>query len=218
MASYCAKCGAEVPSDKQSCTACGAPLAAFAPVATFSPVSAYPQPVAPPVKSGTSAVKIILIIVAVFVGLGILGAGAFGFFVWRIAHAVHVSGSGDQATVSLPGGTITANSSENFSASELGTDIYPGAKSGKGSMRMNLPNASMITAVYDTADSKEQVLNFYKSKLGGGASVIDTQDGAILTLTKGEEESVMVTISSKSSENDGKTRISILHTKKSRSS
>ncbi len=88
MASFCSKCGAELSPDAQSCTACGAPVAA--PAAVVTPA----QPVAAPAKSGSSALKIILIILAVFIGLGILGAGAFGFFVWRVAHAVHVSGSG----------------------------------------------------------------------------------------------------------------------------
>lgn len=208
MASFCAKCGAEVPADKQFCAACGTPS-----VAASAAVAASAQPVAPPASSGSSAVKIILIIVAVCVGLGILGAGAVGFTVWRIARAVHVSGSGNQATVSIPGaGTITANSKETFTASELGADIYPGAQSGEGSMRMTLPTGSMVTAVYLTSDSKDQVLSFYKARMGNAASVIDTQDGAVLTLPKGEQESVMVTITAKPSQNNSKTQIAIVHT------
>jgi len=35
--------------------------------------------------AGNNVVKIILIVVAIFVGLGILGAGAFTFMVWRVA-------------------------------------------------------------------------------------------------------------------------------------
>ena len=208
MASFCAKCGAEVSPDRQFCAACGTP----SPAASAMVASA--QPAAPPAKSGSSAVKIILIIVAICVGLGILGAGVFGFAVWRIAHAVRVSGSGNQSTVSIPGaGTITANANETFTASELGADIYPGAQSGQGSMRMTLPTGSMITAVYVTSDSKDQVLSFYKARMGSAASIIDTADGAIITLPKGEQESVMVTITAKSSQNNGKTQIAIVHTR-----
>jgi len=203
----CAKCGAEVSPDKPFCAACGAPLAAGSAVVAPAPIAA------PPANSGSSAVKVILIIVAIFVGLGILGAGAFGFMVWRIAHSVHVSGPGGQVTVNTSGGTITANSSETFSASELGADIYPGAQPGEGSMRMTLPTGSMVTAVYVTSDPKDQVLAFYKTRLGSDASIIDTQDGAIITLPKGQQESVMVTITAKPTENNGKTRIAIVHTK-----
>ncbi len=207
MASICAKCGAELSPDKQFCTACGAPSAAA------SAAVASAQPAAPPASSGSSAVKIILIVVAIFVVLGILGAGAFGYMAWRVSRAFHVSSSGNQATVSIPGaGTITANSKETFTASELGADIYPGAQSGEGSMRMTLPTGSMVTAVYVTSDSKDQVLSFYKARMGSAASIIDTADGAMITLPKGEQESVMITITAKPSENDGKTKIAIVHT------
>lgn len=212
MASYCGKCGAEITPDKQFCTACGAPSAAG------GAVVAPAQPVAPQASSGSSAVKIILIIVAIFVGLGIIGAGAFGFMVWRVSRAIHVSGPGGQVTMSTPSGSYTANPSKTYSASELGTDIYPGAQPGHGGMTMDLPTGSMVTAVYVTSDSKDKVLDFYKSKFGSAASVFDTADGAVLTLTKSQQESVVVTITAKPSENDGKTQIAIVHTKSNKPS
>ena len=211
MASFCTKCGAAVPPDKQFCTACGASSAAGAAVVATA------QPAAAPAGAGSgSAVKIILVIVAIFVGLGIVGAGIFGYSMWRISRAVHVSGGSGpdrQVTIHTQDGTVTANTSEKFSASDLGTEIYPSAQAGHGSMRMEMPTGSMVTAVFVTSDSKDQVLAFYKTTLGSAATVIDTQDGAILTLPKGQQESVMVTISSKSSNNDGKTKIAIVHTK-----
>ena len=212
MASFCAKCGAEISSDKQFCTACGAPPAAA------SAVAAAAQPAAPPASSGTSAVKIILIIVAVFVGLGILGAVAFGLMVWRVSRAIHVSGPGGQVTMSTPGGTFTANPSKTYSASELGTDIYPGAQPGHGGMRMDLPTGSMVTAVFVTSDSKEQVVAFYKAKFGSEASVMDTPSGAVITLPRSQQESVMVTVTANSSQYDGKTQIAIVHTKSNKTS
>jgi len=206
VASFCSKCGVALSPDAQSCNACGAS------VATSAAVAAPAQPVAAPPASGNSALKIVLIVLAVFIGLGFLGAGAFGFFVWRVAHAVHVSGSGSDVTVHTPGGTLTANTSETFSASDLGTDIYPGATTGKGSMRMSLPTGSMVSAVYSTGDSKDQVLNFYKTRFGSDASVFDSSDGTVLTINKSKQESVVVTITRGSSENEGKTEIHIVHT------
>jgi len=205
VASFCAKCGAELTPDKQFCTACGTPVAA--PVA----VVAQAQPAAVPPKSGTSALKIILIILAVFVGLGILGAGAFGFMVWRIARSVHVSGPNGQVTMNTPGGTITANSNESFTASELGIDIYPGAQPGKGSMRMIIAGSSVVHGIFVTSDSKDQVYNYYKGKLGSDSFEMNNGNSAVLSVNKPNKESIMITITANSGQNDGKTQISIMH-------
>jgi hypothetical protein len=197
----------------QFCAACGTPAAAVAVAVPPAPLA-----VAPPPQSGSSTLKIVLIILAVFVGLGILGAGAFGFFVWRVAHAIHVSGDGNQVTLNTPQGNIRTNETQNFSSSDLGTDIYPGAQSGKGSLRMSLPTGSMVSAVYVTSDSKDQVLGFYKSRFGSDASIFDTVSGSVLTLNKGPQESVVVTITTNSSEYNGKTQIHIVHTTSTRPS
>ncbi len=211
MASFCAKCGSALSANEQFCKSCGA-----AAVAAAQPTTA--QPTAAPAQSGSSAVKIILIIVAIVVGLGILGLGAVGYTAWRISRAVHVNGHGGQVTMSTPGGTFSANSSENFTASELGTDIYPGAQSTRGGMKMDLPTGSMVTGVYLTSDSKQQVVDFYKGKFGSAAAVLDTTDGAILTLPISKQESVMVTITAKPSQDDGKTKVVIMHTKSNKAS
>ena len=213
MASFCSKCGTELSPGAQSCASCGASVAM--PVAAVAPA---PPLVTAPAPSGNNAVKIILIIVAVVVGLGIVGAGAFGFLVWRVAHAVHVSGSGKDVTINTSSGSIRANSSETFTAADLGTDLYPGATSGKGSMRMSLPTGTMVTAVYVTNDSKDQVVAFYKEKFGSGASVIESEDGAVISATKGEKESVVVTVTANSSEYGGKTQVAIVHTTSNKAS
>jgi hypothetical protein len=214
VASYCSKCGAEVHPDHQTCLSCGTPVAAAASVVAPVPVAAQPAPV--PAKSGSSALKIILIIIAIFIGLGILGAGAFGFFVWRVAHAIHVSSSNSgkdgEVTLNTPGGSFTANTSENFTAADLGTDIYPGATTGKGSMRITLPSGSSVTAVFVTSDSKEQVVSYYKEKFGSSASVFDSANSAMLTSQKGNQESIMVTVTPNQSQYNGKTQITIIHT------
>ena len=206
VASFCSKCGAELSPNALSCGACGTPVAV--PVAVVAPA----QPAAAPAQSGGSALKIILIILAVVVGLGILGMGAVGFFAWRVAHAIHVSGNGSDVTIHTPGGSLSANTNETYTPGDLGTDIYPGATAGKGGMRMTLPTGSMVTAVFTTGDSKDQVLAFYKVRFGSEASIYDSSDGTVMTVNKGEQESVVVTITKGSSDNEGKTQITIVHT------
>jgi len=164
-------------------------------------------------KSGNTAIKIILVVIAIFVGLGILAAGVFGFAVWRISRAIHLNGSNGRVTVQTPGGSISTNRSMTFTASELGAEIYPGAESTPGGMRMDLPTGSIVSGAFLTSDSKDAVVSFYKSKFGSDASVFDGGDSAVITLNKAPQDSVVVTVSSKPSENDGKTKIMIVHTK-----
>ena len=208
VTSFCAKCGAEVSADKQVCGACGAPTGAW------TPVAASAQPVAAPAQGGSSVLKIVLIIVAIVVGLGILGLGVAGFAIYKVAHSFHVSGTGDNAhvTMNTPGGTFTANTSEKFSSSDLGTDLYPGAEAGKGGARMTLPGGSWVSAVFVTSDSKDQVVSFYKSRLGSQVSVYDSGDNAVLSAQKSKQESVIVTVTANKSEYNGKTQIAIVHT------
>jgi hypothetical protein len=175
-----------------------------------------PPSVAQPTAGGSSAVKVILIVVGVIVALGILGFSIFAFTLWRIAHAVHVEGNGDKVTLHTPGGTFSANNSTTYSASDLGIDIYPGATGRHGGSKIETPNGSVITGVFLTADSKDQVVSFYKSRMGSGASVYDTSNGALLTVNKGNHESVMVTINADTSQNEGKTQISIVHSRSAR--
>jgi hypothetical protein len=209
MANFCAKCGSAISANEQFCTSCGAAAATHG-SAPAQPIAA--QPAAVPAKSGSSAVKIILIIVAVIVGLGILGLGAISYVGWRVSRAIHVDGPNGQMTIQTPEGKVDLNASQTYTADDLGTDPYPGAQSTHGGMKMNLPTGSMVIGSFLTSDSKQQVVDFYKSKFGSNTAVMDTPDGALITFSKSKQESVMVTITANSSRNNGKTQITITHT------
>jgi hypothetical protein len=156
-------------------------------------------------------VKVILIVVGVIVALGILGISIFAFTIWRVAHAVHVEGRGDKVSIHTPGGTFSANNSITYSASDLGIDLYPGASGQHGGSKIETPNGSVVTGVFLTTDSKDQVVSFYKSRMGAGASVYDTSNGALLSVDKGNHEAVMVTVNGDPSQHEGKTQITIVH-------
>jgi hypothetical protein len=232
MAVLCTKCSAEVPAGAQFCAACGTPVAAaaapppaggpsappaYAPVAMPSYQAVPGQPIMAPPGSGSSAVKIILVIVAVFVGLGLVGAGAFGFMIWRVSRAIHSHGPHGQLSF-VPGGTVTTSGASSFTSDDLGTDIYPGAQSTSGGMRMELPSGSMVTGAYLTSDSKDAVVTFYKSKFGSNASVYDSAESAMISVKKADRESVMVTVSARPAQNNGQTKIVIVHTKSKKTS
>jgi hypothetical protein len=165
---------------------------------------------APPQKSGGSALKIILIIVAIFVGFGILSVAGFSYFVYRASRIVHVNHNGSAVELTTPGGTFSAGDTP-VSASDLGVDLYPGANQQKGALKINTPKGTMITAVYETSDSTDKVIAYYKDKLGSGATVMQSDKGAVLTLADdAKKTNVMVTVGTNDS--DSMTTISIMHT------
>lgn len=203
MANICTICGAELTPNMQSCSSCGAAAAAQPAVAQF---------IDEPPTSGRSTLKIILIIVAVIVGLGILGIGVIGFISYRIVKNVHVDPSG-RMTMNTPAGTITTTPTDNISAADLGVEIYPGAESTRGSMKMEMPNGSAITGVFLTSDSTDQVLAFYKDKLGSATSVSSFLGNTTMHRNINRQEFIQVMINANSKLDSGKTRIMISHTK-----
>jgi len=207
VASFCAKCGSVVSPNEFICKSCGAAASPEDAVAVAIPPSAVPG------KSGGSTLKIILIVVAVVVGLGILGLGAIGFIGYRIVKGTHVDPSG-RVTMNTPAGAFTATPDENIRASDLGVDIYPGSQPGHKGMRMDMPNASGVQLEFLTSDSPEQVLAFYKSKLGSSAVVVTLFGESSARVQISELESVQVKISANSKLDNGKTRITIMHMKK----
>jgi hypothetical protein len=173
------------------------------------------QPVPPPVgapqpKSGSSALKIILIILAVFVGIGIIGAGIVGYGIYRVAHSIHKDADGN-ISVNTPKGTITANSSGTFTESDLGIAIYPGATQGKGGLRMTIAGKTMVSANFLTPDSPDKVIAFYKDKAGPNAQTMTTGAGGMITMQNGSN-SVTVTVAQSASEHNGETQITIMNT------
>lgn len=165
----------------------------------YTPPVVPPAPqyvAAPPAKSGTSALKIILIVVAILVGLGVIGAGIVGYGVWRVAKTMHVT------------------SSDQFTESDLGIAIYPGATPSKGGMRMKMGDRTVVSAVYFTPDSTDQVIAFYKDKAGPDARITTIANVARIRVPTVDGNSTTVEIAQMADVSGNKTRINIVHTSK----
>jgi hypothetical protein len=173
-----------------------------------------PQAVAPPRQKGSSALKIILIIVGIFVVIGVIVVGVVGYGIYRVAHTIHKDATTGQISFETPKGTISANTSSTFTESDLGIAIYPGATQGKGGLRMNIAGKSMVSANFLTADSKDQVIAFYKDKVGPSAQSIMTDNGAQFVTAASNGDTVTVSIAQNASMNDGKTQITIIRASK----
>jgi len=179
------------------------------------------QPVygAPPPPRSGGALKIVLIVVAVLVGLGVLAAGVVGYGIYRVKQAIHVDNKGN-GTISGFGTSISAGKDVDISAADLGVPIYPGATRGEGGMKMTLPTGSMNTVIYVTGDSPSDVVAFYKGKLGENEVDTETSNGSILSSgndgitsgAKGLKNATVITVAPGSGDSEGKTQITIVRT------
>jgi hypothetical protein len=162
------------------------------------PPPPYPPQAYPPVgyslpKKGPSALKIVLIIVAIVVGLGLIGVGFVSYEVYKVAKSGHF-----------------ATSTQPVSAADLGVDLYPGADQ-KMNVRMTIAGKDTLTATFLSSDSKDQVIAYYQNSLGSKAQFQANNNGGTFVLDKGSGETVIVTISQQPSMSGGQMQIVIVH-------
>jgi hypothetical protein len=200
---FCNFCGATLDGGAKFCTKCGAtqPIGK-APSTTLS----APAPIATtPAPQNSSALKIILIAVAVIVGLGILGIAAVSFIGYRIASHTRVHNRDGNVRVETPFGTLQSTTDPELAARDLGIDSYPGATVVKGTTsKMNMGNMHTAAADFETSDSPSTVADFYKSKVPG-ANVISSESDHYTIISTDKKNMLTINIEPK----DGKTRIHI---------
>jgi hypothetical protein len=151
---------------------------------------------APAPDSNSRVVKAVLITVAIFVGLGVIGVGTIGFAMWCFAKSVH----------EVPSAT--------FTESDLGVAIYPGAEPSLRGSRAEMAGKTMLDAAYFTQDSMDKVMAFYKKKAGPNAQPITTSHSSGFRLSKATGDTTTVWIMRVPDESGGKTYIEIGHVTK----
>jgi len=202
---FCTSCGASVDAAAATCSKCGAAMAGA--------VSATPAAAAagtPPVKKGSSAVKIILMVLGVFFLLGALVVGGLIYGAYRVAESVKVHEEGGEARVETPFGTVEANKDPNEIAKDLDVEIYPGATPVReGSSSVNFGGMKATTAIFETSDSSQKVYEFYKEEFP--KATLATSDGDKHTIMAGDRNDFVTIVIE---EQGGKTRITIARTSK----
>ena len=200
---FCNSCGATIDSGTKFCNKCGA-------AATGAPSATASAPPAP--TGGSSAVKIILIVVAVIVGFGILGIATIGFIGYRVAKSAHVTQEGDHVKVETPFGNVETSKDPEQAASEIGIDIYPGAQAQKnGSASATFGGVHTVSASFESSDSVDKVCAFYKSKFPN--STVTTADQNRCTIVSNNKQN-MININMEASGNATKFQVTSV-TKKS---
>ena len=204
---FCNSCGATLTPETKFCNKCGAAIAAAPPAPTSLTPAAAP-------KGGSSALKVILIVFAVIVGIGILGIATIGIVGYHIAKSSHVTQEGDRVKVETPFGTINANDPEQ-AAKDLGVDIYPGAQVQKnGAADITFGPVHTVAANFVSSDSVDKVCTFYKSKFP--ASTVKTSDQNHCSIVSNDQQNV-ITINVEGSGDTTKIQIANV-TKKAASS
>ncbi len=155
---FCNSCGTQVEVSAKFCPKCGAAV----PAAAASPAPPSPLAVAPQTSRG---LKIILIVGAVVIGLGILGAATGGFMAWRIAHHSRVESRGGKLRVETPFGRVESTDNPEDAARNLGVEVYPGAHALKGNTaNVTVGGMHTVAAEFETNDPPDKVFDFYKLK------------------------------------------------------
>lgn len=162
---FCNSCGNTLDAGLKFCNKCGA---AVPPPSV--PAEATPVATGTPAQGGGSAVKIILIVVAVVVGLGLITAGVGAYLVRRayvkVRDSAHIEEKNGKVKIESPYGNLETSTDPSEATKNLGVDLYPGAEVSKdGTATMTIGGMHTATAVLETSDSPDKVAAFYKSKL-----------------------------------------------------
>jgi hypothetical protein len=206
---FCNSCGATLNPGTQFCNKCGAPAAAGPSTSGVTSTAPAPAPVS---TGGSSALKIILIVVAVIVLIGILGIATVGIIGYRIAKSSRLSQNGDHVKVETPFGSVETSKDPEQAAKDLGVDLYPGAEVQRdGASSVSLGSMHTVTAVFETSDTPDKVCSFYKSKFPG--AMVTTSEQGHCSIVSSDKKN-MITINVEAS--GDKTKLQITNvTKKS---
>lgn len=171
---FCNSCGAVLTPGTKFCNKCGGVVAAPGPATP----SLTPAPVPPPPSTGSSSpLKIVLIVVAVFVVLGILGLATVGIIGYRVAKGSRVTQDGDHVKVESPFGTIETSKDPDQTAKDLGIDLYPGAQVQKnGAASVSFGSMHTVAANFESSDPVDKVCDFYKSRFPGAKVTTSDQN------------------------------------------
>jgi hypothetical protein len=195
--------------------------------ANYPPPSPYQSPAAyegyapypPPPQRSTNWLKILLITISVVVAL-VVGSAIGVFYLVRRAvdkiPTVQRGENGDtEVSIPVPGGNAKISANSTITEEQLGVPIYPGAVQTKdgGSVSISGTEAGksgwLGVANFTTDDEIDEVVTFYREKIGAGAQIADTQQDDKRTVvfnTQREQGWRMVSVQV---DDEGKTKITI---------
>lgn len=186
---FCNSCGAPLNEGTKFCNKCGAAVSGV-PAAAAQPIAPGP----PPSKGGSSALKVILVIVGVIVLIGVLGMVTCGIVIHRAIKSAHVSQKGDNVKVETPFGNMETSTDPEQTAKDLGVEIYPGAELRKeGTASVTFGSIHTVTANFESSDSVDKICDFYKLKFPSAqVSTSEQSHCSIISGDKGNSTTITV--------------------------
>lgn len=224
MAKFCASCGSPVEEALKFCPKCGAQLgapAAPAP-ATAGPAAAAgagapvaaggPAVAAPVAKGGSPILKIVLIVLGILALVTVVGIGSCVYIGYRIKQkATAMMESAGTATRGLSTPEIHIEKGGAGSEAEASATAevppYPGSTATEAGGELSFGGMGGISGQgYETEDSLEKVVAFYKDKLGSKARFQQSGGNAVFTLMTSKG---MTTVTITREDEAEKTKINI---------
>jgi flagellar basal body-associated protein FliL len=177
---FCNSCGTTLEAGAKFCPKCGAamPMAAAIPATTLS---------APP-PQGNSALKVILMLVAGVIVLGILGIGTLVFVIHRVANNSRIRNRDGNVQVETPFGTVQSTNNPDEAVRNLGIDPYPGARVLQGNSA-TIGGMHTVTAQFESEDSADKVAAFYSSRLPDAK--VNTKDQDHYTIVSTDKKNIV---------------------------
>jgi hypothetical protein len=200
---FCNSCGTALAAGAQFCPKCGAATGAPATPVAVSSTAAVPVAAQPAPAQSSGALKIILIILAIVIGLIIIAGGSCVYFVHRAITRTHLNQKNGEVSIDTPFGSLNSTSDPSQAAKDTGVEAYPGATVQKGgAANMNIGKMHTSSVTYETDDPPATVADFYKSKFPG-ANMTSGENGRYSLLSGGKDDLTTITIEP----SDGKTKI-----------
>jgi hypothetical protein len=129
-------------------------------------------------KTRTERGGVLGVVLAVILGVAVLGVMAFFFAGIYVARSIHVekaeTAEGESVRISTPMGGLRVEKRENLDPEQLGIPIYPGAiqqsKSGHSAdLELDFGDkhkeVTIAALKYSTSDPADKVLEFYRKEL-----------------------------------------------------
>src|SRR6185437_11138236 len=107
---FCNSCGTALAAGAQFCPKCGAATGAPATPVAVSSTAAVPVAAQPAPAQSSGALKIILIILAIVIGLIIVVMGSCAYIGYRTYHRMHVNQKNGEVSIDTPFGSLNSTS------------------------------------------------------------------------------------------------------------
>jgi len=231
VAASCPRCSAAVVAGMRTCQFCGTPVEYVAqdsaenlqPETAHEEVAqlqtapaALPNATAPPAQNAGPA-KTAVNKRRIFGGSPLIPLAAGGLLLFMLFIAARyllipkLFAGGDQSfTVNISPRSGASSAFGSVNTSELGVDIYPGARAASEIEHRDTADGTVRSATFISDDSMDKVVEFYRTRMTGQAAIYASGSGVVVSISPSPQQSIIVSIAP--AHGEGKTAISITNT------